>query len=304
MVSTYPERAKSLNLRRDPAASMVVMSDNFRGEWVQVDGTAVVIDIPDSVDGLVEYFRVISGEHRIGTSTARQWRTRARAHPSHHRTMETDRQRRLPGPLGRGLISMRGGDMIRIGGWFQGPTGSGHGGWTAHRFTERIGRPVSTALRAPIPLETDLILVDGDDHWSLIDDSGSDPVTIMVARAWEPSFADTEPVSVADAKAARARFVRLRRRPSGSVLLLVRRATRLDAGPRRTARRRTLRHRLASARLAVSSRALSTPACSGQRSIARQRGTSPTRVRNGHPLPHSSRSRSSDRSNPTPRTRW
>ena len=101
---------------------------------------------------------------------------------------------------------MRGGDTIRIGGWFQGPTGSGQGGWTAHRFTERIGRPVTTALRAPIPLETDLILVDGDDHWSLIDDSGSDPVTIMVARAWEPSFADTEPVSVADAKAARARF--------------------------------------------------------------------------------------------------
>ena len=63
LVSTYPERAKVHNLRRDPRASMVVMSDTFDGEWVQVDGTAVVIDTPDSVDGLVEYFRVISGEH-------------------------------------------------------------------------------------------------------------------------------------------------------------------------------------------------------------------------------------------------
>ena len=63
LVSTYPERAKVHNLRRDQRASMVVMSDTFDGEWVQVDGTAVVIDTPDSVDGLVEYFRVISGEH-------------------------------------------------------------------------------------------------------------------------------------------------------------------------------------------------------------------------------------------------
>ena len=63
LVSTYPERAKVHNLRRDPRASMVAMSDTFDGEWVQVDGTAVVIDTPDSVDGLVEYFRVISGEH-------------------------------------------------------------------------------------------------------------------------------------------------------------------------------------------------------------------------------------------------
>jgi PPOX class probable F420-dependent enzyme len=63
LVSTYPERAKVHNLRRDPRASMVVMSDTFNGEWAQLDGTAVVIDTPDSVDGLVEYFRVISGEH-------------------------------------------------------------------------------------------------------------------------------------------------------------------------------------------------------------------------------------------------
>ena len=63
LVSTYPERSKVHNLRRDPRASMVVMSDEFNGEWVQIDGTAAVIDMPDAVEGLVEYFRVISGEH-------------------------------------------------------------------------------------------------------------------------------------------------------------------------------------------------------------------------------------------------
>mgnify|MGYP001823065400 CR=1 FL=1 len=63
LVSTYPERAKVHNLRRDPQASMIVMSDDFGGEWVQVDGAAELVDTPDSVEGLVEYFRVISGEH-------------------------------------------------------------------------------------------------------------------------------------------------------------------------------------------------------------------------------------------------
>lgn len=63
VVSSYPERAKAHNLRRDPTASMVVLSDDFGGEWVQVDGTAEVIDLPGALEPLVEYFRVISGEH-------------------------------------------------------------------------------------------------------------------------------------------------------------------------------------------------------------------------------------------------
>lgn len=63
VVSSYPERAKVHNIRRNPAASMIVMSDDFGGEWVQVDGIAEIIDLPDAVEPLVEYFRVISGEH-------------------------------------------------------------------------------------------------------------------------------------------------------------------------------------------------------------------------------------------------
>ncbi|SNY73958.1 PPOX class F420-dependent oxidoreductase [Paractinoplanes atraurantiacus] len=63
VISTYPERAKALNIRRNPLVSVLVESDEFNGAWVQVDGTAEVIDLPDSVEPLVEYFRVISGEH-------------------------------------------------------------------------------------------------------------------------------------------------------------------------------------------------------------------------------------------------
>ncbi|MCZ4099922.1 PPOX class F420-dependent oxidoreductase [Streptomyces sp. So13.3] len=63
VVSTYPERAKTRNARRDPRASVIVLSDDWSGPWVQIDGSAEVIDPPDSVEPLVEYFRNISGEH-------------------------------------------------------------------------------------------------------------------------------------------------------------------------------------------------------------------------------------------------
>ncbi|MDX6372745.1 MAG: hypothetical protein QOD98_1733 [Nocardioidaceae bacterium] len=65
VISTYPDRAKVTNLRRDPRASVLVLSDEWDDAWVQVDGTAEVLDMPsrEAEDGLVEYFRCISGEH-------------------------------------------------------------------------------------------------------------------------------------------------------------------------------------------------------------------------------------------------
>jgi PPOX class probable F420-dependent enzyme len=62
VVATYPQRAKAHNLRRDARASMCVLSPD-NDTWVQVDGTAEVIDLPDAVEPLVDYFRAISGEH-------------------------------------------------------------------------------------------------------------------------------------------------------------------------------------------------------------------------------------------------
>ncbi|GAA2828537.1 TIGR03618 family F420-dependent PPOX class oxidoreductase [Crossiella cryophila] len=63
VVSTYPDRAKANNARRDPRGSIVVLSDDWNGPWVQVDGTIEVIDQPEAIEPLVEYFRSISGEH-------------------------------------------------------------------------------------------------------------------------------------------------------------------------------------------------------------------------------------------------
>jgi len=63
VISTYPERAKTANVRRAGVASVVVLSDDFGGPWVQVDGDAEVLDLPEALEPLVEYFRCISGEH-------------------------------------------------------------------------------------------------------------------------------------------------------------------------------------------------------------------------------------------------
>ena len=40
-----------------------MLSDHFGGAWVQVDGRAEVLDMPDALDGLVDYYRSVSGEH-------------------------------------------------------------------------------------------------------------------------------------------------------------------------------------------------------------------------------------------------
>ncbi len=63
VVATYPERAKVVNARRNPAVSVVVLSDEFGGPWVQLDGHAEVLDLPEALDAFVDYYRCISGEH-------------------------------------------------------------------------------------------------------------------------------------------------------------------------------------------------------------------------------------------------
>lgn len=63
VIATYPGRAKTTNAKKRPQVSVCVISDEWNGPWVQVDGTAEVLDMPDAEDGLVDYFRSISGEH-------------------------------------------------------------------------------------------------------------------------------------------------------------------------------------------------------------------------------------------------
>jgi PPOX class probable F420-dependent enzyme len=63
VISTREGAYKTRNLRRDPAAVLCVLPDDFFGRWIQIDGTAQVVSLPGAMDGLVDYYRRISGEH-------------------------------------------------------------------------------------------------------------------------------------------------------------------------------------------------------------------------------------------------
>jgi PPOX class probable F420-dependent enzyme len=63
VISTYPERAKAVNVAKHGTASVIALSEDWNGPWVQVDGDAELITLPDAVEPLVEYYRSISGEH-------------------------------------------------------------------------------------------------------------------------------------------------------------------------------------------------------------------------------------------------
>ncbi|WP_214416456.1 PPOX class F420-dependent oxidoreductase [Sphaerisporangium fuscum] len=63
VVSTRETAAKTRNLRRNPAVTLCVMNDGFFGAWIQIDGTAEIVPLPEAMEPLVEYYRSISGEH-------------------------------------------------------------------------------------------------------------------------------------------------------------------------------------------------------------------------------------------------
>lgn len=63
VIASYPQRAKSVNIARRPFASVGVLSDEFNGPYVQIDGAAELISLPDAVEPLVDYYRAIAGEH-------------------------------------------------------------------------------------------------------------------------------------------------------------------------------------------------------------------------------------------------
>lgn len=63
LISTRETAIKTKNLARDPRASLCVMNDRFFGDWIQAEGTAETIRLPEAMDLLVDYYRRISGEH-------------------------------------------------------------------------------------------------------------------------------------------------------------------------------------------------------------------------------------------------
>jgi PPOX class probable F420-dependent enzyme len=63
IVSTRETSIKAKNLTRDPRVSLCLMNNGFYGEWLQVDGTAHLVHLPEALEPLVEYYRSIAGEH-------------------------------------------------------------------------------------------------------------------------------------------------------------------------------------------------------------------------------------------------
>jgi PPOX class probable F420-dependent enzyme len=63
VISTRQAAYKVRNIRRDPRVWLCVLPDGFYGRWLQLDGTAEVIPLPAAMDGLISYYRDISGEH-------------------------------------------------------------------------------------------------------------------------------------------------------------------------------------------------------------------------------------------------
>jgi PPOX class probable F420-dependent enzyme len=63
VISTREGAYKTRNLRRDPTAVLCVLADDFFGRWIQIEGTAQIVSLPEAMEGLVDYYRRISGEH-------------------------------------------------------------------------------------------------------------------------------------------------------------------------------------------------------------------------------------------------
>jgi PPOX class probable F420-dependent enzyme len=63
VISSRGTAIKVKNLRRDPRISLALMNDNFFGEWYQVEGSAEIIELPEAMDLLVDYYRRAAGEH-------------------------------------------------------------------------------------------------------------------------------------------------------------------------------------------------------------------------------------------------
>ncbi len=63
LISTRETAVKTRNLRRDPRASLCVVTDGFYGPWLLVEGQAEVVALPEAMELLVDYYRQLSGEH-------------------------------------------------------------------------------------------------------------------------------------------------------------------------------------------------------------------------------------------------
>lgn len=88
---------------------------------------------------------------------------------------------------------------MRVDGWFEGPTGQGHGGWAAARMAEAIGESVMVAFRSPIPLDVEMVVEPTATGWQCSHDGR----LVLDASPWTPDVPGTEAVAVDTAAGAR-----------------------------------------------------------------------------------------------------
>ncbi|TMA59315.1 MAG: TIGR03618 family F420-dependent PPOX class oxidoreductase [Deltaproteobacteria bacterium] len=65
IISSRETAYKVNNLRRDPRAALCAITSSFHGEgWVQINGAAEIISLPDALDILTYLQRQAYGEHK------------------------------------------------------------------------------------------------------------------------------------------------------------------------------------------------------------------------------------------------
>jgi PPOX class probable F420-dependent enzyme len=62
-ISSRETAFKVKHLQRDPRAAYCGFGDAFFGDWVQVEGRAEIVHLPEALEPLVEYYRSVAGEH-------------------------------------------------------------------------------------------------------------------------------------------------------------------------------------------------------------------------------------------------
>jgi hypothetical protein len=92
-------------------------------------------------------------------------------------------------------------DTVSIDRRFNGPPGSGHGGYTCGLIARRLEGPAEVTLRTPPPLDTELTVVEEDGALDLLD---GETLVAEAAGVEDPfELAVPEPVGLPEAEAAR-----------------------------------------------------------------------------------------------------